>query len=105
MKYQGRNSAVTGGGSANLLDKARAPRLLDQVRACCRVRHYSLHRERAYVGWIRRFILANGKRHPRELGAAELGSGFRLLQHRHDAHHTPADRIQQFQYSVFEYRI
>ena len=37
--------------------------------------------------------------------AAELGSGFRLLQHRHDAHHTPADRIQQFQYSVFEYRI
>ncbi len=72
MKYQGRNSAVTGGGSANLLDKARAPRLLDQVRACCRVRHYSLRTERAYVSWIRRFILANGKRHPCELGAAEV---------------------------------
>jgi len=36
---------------------------------------------------------------------SELGSRFRLIQHRHEAHHTPADRIQQFQYSVFEYRI
>ncbi|HVC36839.1 MAG TPA: class I SAM-dependent methyltransferase [Gammaproteobacteria bacterium] len=37
--------------------------------------------------------------------AAELGPGFRLTGHRHVAHRTPADRIQQFQYSVFEYRI
>ena len=28
--------------------------------------------EEAYVGWIRRFILANNKRHPREMGAAEV---------------------------------
>jgi integron integrase len=28
--------------------------------------------EEAYVGWIRRFILANGKRHPRSLGALEV---------------------------------
>nr|WP_246417327.1 integron integrase [Rehaibacterium terrae] len=28
--------------------------------------------EEAYVGWIRRFILANGKRHPREMGAREV---------------------------------
>ena len=72
MQYHGRTSTVTGGGSANALEKARAPRLLGQVRACCRVRHYSLRTERAYVSWIRRFILANGKRHPRELGAAEV---------------------------------
>ena len=45
------------------------------------------------------------QRYSPQILAAELGSGFRLLQHRHDAHHTPADRIQQFQYSVFEYRI
>jgi len=32
-----------------------------------RLRHYSLRTEQAYVAWIRRFILANGKRHPREL--------------------------------------
>jgi integron integrase len=28
--------------------------------------------EDAYVGWIRRFILDNGKRHPAEMGAAEV---------------------------------
>jgi len=42
------------------------------LRAKCRVRHYSLRTERAYLGWCRRFILANGKRHPRDMGAAEV---------------------------------
>ncbi|WP_305068988.1 integron integrase [Marilutibacter chinensis] len=51
---------------------ARPPRLLDQVRARCRVLHYSIRTERAYVAWIRRFILANGKRHPREMGRREV---------------------------------
>src|SRR4029434_3026846 len=32
-----------------------------------RLRHYSLRTEEAYVGWIRRYILFHGKRHPREL--------------------------------------
>jgi len=48
------------------------PRLLDQVRAAIRVRHYSPRTEEAYVAWIRRFILFYGKRHPREMGAAEV---------------------------------
>ena len=51
-----------------------APRLLDQVRAACRVRHYSLRTEHAYTGWIRRFILANDKRHPRDMGGAEVAA-------------------------------
>ncbi len=48
------------------------PRLLDEVRA--RLRRLGLARrtEEAYVGWIRRFILANGKRHPREMGGDEV---------------------------------
>ncbi len=28
--------------------------------------------EQAYIGWIRRFILANGKRHPRGMGASQV---------------------------------
>src|SRR4029434_3999799 len=32
-----------------------------------RLRHYSLRTEEAYVGWIRRYILFHGKRHPGEL--------------------------------------
>ena len=39
---------------------APKPRLLDQVRQACRVRHYSLRTEDAYVQWIRRFILFHG---------------------------------------------
>jgi len=49
----------------------QTPRLLDQVRHTIRLRHYSFSTERTYVDWVRRFILANDKRHPREMGAAE----------------------------------
>lgn len=48
------------------------PKLLDQVRRACRVRHFSLRTEDAYVHWIRRFILYHNKRHPLEMGAAEI---------------------------------
>jgi integron integrase len=51
-----------------------SPRLLDRVRAAARVLHYSLRTEDAYVGWIRRFILFHGKRHPLEMGAAEINA-------------------------------
>jgi len=47
-------------------------RLLDQVRGKIRLKHYSIRTEQAYVDWIKRFILHFGKRHPRELGAAEV---------------------------------
>lgn len=62
MNYTGMDDGVTG----------RSPRLLDQVRGHLRLRHYSLRTEQAYVGWIRRFILANDKRHPRDMGQAEV---------------------------------
>ena len=47
-------------------------RLLDQVRARCRLKHYSLRTERVYVYWAKRFVLANERRHPRAMGAAEV---------------------------------
>jgi integron integrase len=48
------------------------PRLLDRVHAAARLRHYSRRTEAAYVAWIRRYIFFHGKRHPAELGAAEV---------------------------------
>ncbi|OGO47220.1 MAG: integrase [Chloroflexi bacterium RBG_16_63_12] len=48
------------------------PRLLDRVRASVRARHYSRRTERAYVGWVRRFILFHAKRHPSQMGEAEV---------------------------------
>jgi integron integrase len=48
------------------------PKLLDQVKARIRFKHYSLRTEEAYLGWIRRFILFSGKRHPLQLGPVEI---------------------------------
>ncbi|MBN2680553.1 MAG: integron integrase [Acidithiobacillaceae bacterium] len=50
----------------------RQPRLLEQVRDALRLRHYSLRTEQAYAYWVKRFVLFHGKRHPREMGAAEV---------------------------------
>jgi integron integrase len=42
------------------------------VREAVRLRHGSRSTEKSYVGWIRRFILFHGKRHPVEMGAPEV---------------------------------
>jgi len=52
---------------------AHPPKLLDQVRHEIRRRHFSPRTEEAYVGWIRRFILHHGKRHPADMGEREVG--------------------------------
>ena len=50
------------------------PRLMEQVRAEIRARHYSRRTEDAYVHWIRRYIVFHGRRHPRDLGAPEIST-------------------------------
>ena len=50
------------------------PRLLDRVREAVRIRHYSRRTEKAYVHWIKRYIFFHGKRHPAEMGAAEVAA-------------------------------
>lgn len=52
---------------------AQQPRLMDRVRAALRVAHYALSTERTYCHWIKRYILHHNKRHPLEMGAAEVG--------------------------------
>ena len=46
--------------------------LLDRVRERIRLKHYSIRTEQAYCDWIRRFIIFHGKRHPTDLGAADV---------------------------------
>jgi hypothetical protein len=48
------------------------PLLLDRVRTCIRVKHYSISTEEAYVQAIKRYILFHHKRHPQEIGADEI---------------------------------
>ena len=52
--------------------KAGKPKLLDEVRCLIRSKHYSRRTEDCYCDWIRRFILFNDKRHPRDMGAPEV---------------------------------
>lgn len=47
-------------------------RLIDVARDRLRVKRYSIRTERAYLGWIERFMLAFPERHPRDLGASEV---------------------------------
>jgi len=49
-----------------------APKLLDQVRHVLRLKHYAIRTEQAYIDWIRRFILFHHKRHPKDMGSAEV---------------------------------
>lgn len=45
---------------------------MEQVRDAIRTRHYSIRTERAYLSWIRRFILFNNKQHPKNLGSKDV---------------------------------
>lgn len=47
-------------------------KLEDQLRDTMRFKHLSLKTEESYVGWYRRFVLWHDKRHPSEMGAAEV---------------------------------
>ena len=51
---------------------ARSP-FLNEVRTSIRVRGMSIRTEKTYIYWIRFFIRYNNCRHPREMGAAEIG--------------------------------
>ena len=70
------------GSGASHASSPSPPKLLDQVRQ--RIRRLGLARrtEKSYVGWIRRFIIANDLRHPRDMGAREVESFLTLLASR-----------------------
>lgn len=59
-------------GVVQRVTSASRPMLLEVVRRQLRAKRYSLRTEQAYVGWVKRFILANGRKHPREMGGAEV---------------------------------
>jgi hypothetical protein len=46
--------------------------VVDVVRDAIRLRHYRLRTERAYIGWVRRYINFCGRRPPRDLDHIEI---------------------------------
>jgi integrase len=54
------------------IQKPSGAKLLTQARHALQARRYSVRTEEVYVQWMRRFILFHDKRHPRDMGAAEV---------------------------------
>ncbi|CAN2042444.1 Integrase/recombinase [Candidatus Magnetomoraceae bacterium gMMP-15] len=53
---------------------SRKPKLLDLVRQKIRLKHYSIRTEEAYINWIKRYIFFHNKKHPKDMGKAEIES-------------------------------
>lgn len=78
------------------------PRLLDAVRSAIQLRHYSFRTQKAYVDWIRRYIVFHGKRHPRDMGGDEVRT---FLSHlATDRQVAPATQAQALAALLFLYK-
>jgi integron integrase len=62
------------GKSARSESAPKGKKLLDQYSEFIRNRHYSLRTEKTYISWVRQYILFHNKRHPREMGVAEINA-------------------------------
>jgi len=78
------------------------PRLLDRVRNAIRVRQYSMATEKAYVAWVRRFILFHGKRHPAEMKKPEIEAFLTYLAVEREV--SPSTQNQALQALLFLYQ-
>lgn len=58
--------------SSDSSSSGQAPKLLDRVRDRIRRKGYAKRTEQSYVHWIKRYIVFHGKRHPAEMGKAEV---------------------------------
>jgi len=84
-------------------DEAGKPRrLLEQLRDAINRLHYSARTEERYVHWVKRFIYFSGKRHPAELGAAEVTAFLNYLARERDA--AAATQNQALSALLFLYR-
>ncbi len=75
---------------------------LGSVRAAIRVRHYSIKTEKAYIHWIKRFIMFHRKRHPRDLREADVAAFLSDLAVNRDV--SPSTQNQALNALVFLYR-
>jgi integron integrase len=87
---------------SSLAPASPKPKLLDQVRQAIHTRHYSYMTEKAYVGWIKRFIFFHNKRHPAEMGEGEIARFLSSLAS--DYHVSASTQNQALNALLFLYR-
>jgi integron integrase len=85
-----------------MTDGEKPKRFMEVVRERIRLRHLSYATEKHYLGWIYRFIIFNGKRHPKEMGEEEIE---RFLSHLAVARNcSPGTQNQALNALVFLFR-
>jgi Phage integrase, N-terminal SAM-like domain len=57
-----------------VLGSSHPPRQMDQARQVARLKHFSIRTEKSYLYYIHDFILFHNKQHPKNMGAAEIGT-------------------------------
>lgn len=76
--------------------------VIERTRQALRSRHYSVRTEKAYVGWIERYVSHHGGRHPDEVGPDGVGA---FLSHLAGVKHVSAStQNQAFSALLFLYR-
>ena len=84
------------------------PKLLDEVRSALRVGQYAWKTEKAYVGWIEKYLRFQRERnggvwkHPREMGKVEVEEYLSYLATEQDV--APSTQEQAFSALLFLYR-
>ena len=77
-------------------------KLLERAQEILRIRHYSIRTEEAYIAWMKRFILFHNKRHPENMGIAEIEAFLSHLAIQGDV--APSTQNQALNALLFLYR-
>ena len=101
-RYLGKEFSASNGADARADHDADRPKLLTLVRAKARRLGLAKRTEEAYVGWIRRFVIANGLRHPESMGSAEVEAFLTSLAAEH--HVAASTQNQALAALLFLYR-
>jgi site-specific recombinase XerD len=82
----------------------QTPRLLDQVRNTMRLGHYSIHTERSYIDWIKRYIRFHHMRSRKDLASGESKIEAFLTELAVNGKVAPSTQNQALNALVFLYR-
>jgi integron integrase len=106
MRSQGQSSAGQGGqGDPQRAGAGQpAPRLLEQVRNVMRLHHYSIHTERSYRDWIKRYVKFHHMRSREDLANGESKIEAFCTDLAVNGKVAPSTQNQAFNALVFLYR-
>lgn len=79
-----------------------SPNLWERIAVTVRARGYSLSTERTYIRWAKAFVAWHGRRHPRDMGAAEVQAYLNHLAV--DREVSPGTAKQALSALIFMYR-